>query len=100
MPGDEAYEREDPGQGWPGFAVVLFAGKTGEITAIRAEDLRREWGRLWVGGRVVLLSDREEAGVPEAAVPMASATELAPLWQAGPWRCYEVVSSLVTVVVE
>jgi len=82
--------------GWPGFAVVLFAGRTGEIAAIRSEDLLRERGRLWVGSRVVLLSDREEAGVPEAAVPISPATELAPLWQAGPWRCFEVVRAGTT----
>ncbi len=77
--------------GWPGFAVVLFAGRTGEIIAIRTEDLLRERGQLWVGSRVVLLSDREEEGVPEAAVPISSAAELKPLWQAGPWRCFEVL---------
>ena len=76
--------------GWPGFAVVLFAGKTGEITAIRAEDLRREWGRLWVGSRVVLLAGREGLETPQS-VPISMMTELKPLWQAGPWRCYEVV---------
>ena len=77
--------------GWPGFAVVLFAGRTGEITAIRGEDLPRERGRLWVGSRVVLLSDEQEAGVPAAGVPTAPGTRLAPLWEAGHWRCYEVV---------
>ncbi len=81
--------------GWPGFAVVLFAGRTGELTVMRTQDLPEVVDNLWVGSTVVLLVGEDVGGLPEAIVDanLGLRPELAlrERWAAGSWHCYEVV---------
>ncbi len=80
--------------GWPGFAVALFSGRTGEIEVVRMEELEEYTDELWVGSRIVLLVGEEHGGVPEEAVladlNLGRGLRLLPRWGAGPWECYEV----------
>jgi len=81
--------------GWPGFAVVLFAGRTGDLAVIRTHELPNEIDGLWAGSRLVLLVGDEVGGIPRARVeadlglPKALGLELQ--WRSGPWHCFEVV---------
>ncbi len=89
-----------PGQkhliaGWPGFAVVLFAGRTGEMVVIRTPELLERIDALWAGSRLVLLVTDEPGAVPPAAVDadlgLPPDLTLQREWVAGPWHCYRVV---------
>lgn len=82
--------------GWPGFAVVLFSGRTGEMAVLRTEDLPDHWEDLWIGSRIVLLVGEEHGGVPATVVQddlgLGPRLHLDPKWGAGPWECYAVGS--------
>ncbi|NLO05408.1 MAG: glycosyltransferase family 39 protein [candidate division WS1 bacterium] len=84
--------------GWPGFAVTLFAGRTGEMSVIRTGDLPQFVDTIWEGSRVVLLVGRREGGVSEAEVEaglgLPQPLNLVQEWRAGPWVCYRVVGAL------
>lgn len=81
--------------GWPGFAVVLFSGRTGEIGVIRTPELADHVDDLWIGTRLVLLVSDEPGAVPQSAIDanlgMAPPLSLREDWTSGPWRCYEVI---------
>lgn len=80
--------------GWPGFSVVLLAGRTGEISVIRSHELTEQVEALWVDSRIVVLVD-EIDGVPHAlqdALSSAAASlTLEQQWRAGHWHCYRLV---------
>lgn len=81
--------------GWPGFAVVLFAGKTGQVSMVRLPDLPREIRTLGMGSRLLVLVGTEVGGVPyealETGLGLPPGLALKWEWQAGPWQCFEVV---------
>ncbi|MGD9497602.1 MAG: hypothetical protein AB7Y46_14975 [Armatimonadota bacterium] len=80
--------------GWPGFAVVLFADRTGQVAVVQLADLTREVETLGVGSRLIVLVGAREGGLPEpvveAGLPLRAGLELQRRWQAGPWECFEV----------
>jgi len=82
--------------GWPGFAVVLFAGRTGDLTVMRTQDLPDAVGELWAGSTVVLLVGEEEGGLPRAVVDanlgLPPELALSERWAAGSWHCCEVIT--------
>jgi len=81
--------------GWPGFAVALFAGRSGDVAVIRTSELADEIGSLWAGSRLVILAGAEAGAVPESAfdanLGLPAPLALQEQWRSGPWRCYEVV---------
>ncbi|MGC9316645.1 MAG: hypothetical protein ACP5KN_01245 [Armatimonadota bacterium] len=83
--------------GWPGFAVVLFSGRTGEMAVLRTEDLPEHRDELWAGSRIVILVGEQHGGVPPTVVQddlgLGPRLELQPRWGAGPWECYVVSRS-------
>lgn len=91
---DLAKGRRNLVAGWPGFAVVLFAERTGEISVVRTEELPAHVDTLWAGSTLVLLVGEEEDGFAPALVEVGRALDpklaLTELWQAGPWTCFRV----------
>ncbi len=87
--------------GWPGFAVVLFGGKTGQIQVVLERDCPAELPRLSRGSRLIKLPERGHGlrGRDVGAVPpgLSEGLELRPRWQQGSWLCYEVVEQPGTV---
>lgn len=80
--------------GWPGFAVVLFAERTGEITVIRTRELPEYVDTLWTGSTLVLLVGEEEGAIPpaliEADLGLDDQVTLSEQWRVGPWACFRV----------
>jgi MFS family permease len=80
--------------GWPGFAVVLFAGRTGDLTVIRTEELSEYVDELWVGSALVLHVGKGEGAMGletvEAVLDLPRGTALAEEWRTGPWAGFRV----------
>lgn len=80
--------------GWPGFAVALFAGRTGEVTVIRTPELPGYVDTLWAGSTLVLLMGDEEGAIPPRAVAanlgLSRGLALSECWRVGPWACFRV----------
>ena len=83
--------------GWPGFAVALYAGRTGDVTVIRTQELPEYVDTLWVDSVLVLLVGTGEAALPaevvEAELGLAPGLALDEQWRAGSWACYRVERS-------
>ena len=81
--------------GWPGFAVALYAGRTGEVAVIQAHELPEQVDTLWEGSVLVLLVGDDASAIAPASVDaglgLSSGLALEERWRAGPWVCYEVV---------
>ena len=81
--------------GWPGFAVGLLSGRTGEVAVIRTAELPAHVDALWVGTRLVLLVADDPGAVPPAAIDanldLQPPLALEEQWTSGPWRCYRVI---------
>ncbi|MFW6437895.1 MAG: hypothetical protein ACOCZ7_02670, partial [Armatimonadota bacterium] len=80
--------------GWPGFAVVLFAERTGDLTVIRTWELAEYVEELWQGSTLVLLVGRGEsavsAGEVEAELGLTPGLALRELWREGQWAGFRV----------
>ncbi len=80
--------------GWPGFAVALYARRTGDVNVIRTPQLAEFVDRLWVGSTVVLLIGKEESAIPpervEAGLGLTDDLALEHQWHTGPWGCFQV----------
>ncbi|MFW6156598.1 MAG: hypothetical protein ACOC7J_04705 [Armatimonadota bacterium] len=78
--------------GWPGFAVALFGGRTGEVTVIRTPELSEYVDELWVGSTLVLLTEEETGGFAPTLVAVGRGLPpelvLVEQWRAGPWTCF------------
>lgn len=66
--------------GWPGFALVLFAGQTGRAEVIQLVDLPRELPELAAGSRLVVLDEGRR---------LVAGARVLELWREGQWTCYQ-----------